>query len=175
MNRKWSGRAAARLFSLGRRGAFVALSLFLFGCVQAPKEVVETLDAAVLSATRFRDYSVEVQRAYRTDLGAAWARERAHVMKSELERLKDSDGKVSTLEVEDLLKQEKLAANRHLEQLVKLAKRDDQAAQNWQAFRKTIEALRRYLASGMTAEERAQVYAVIADTAERLNDATGTD
>jgi len=175
VSKKTSGRVTARLFSPSIRGASVALSLFFLGCVQAPKEVVETLDAAVLSASRFRDYSVEVQKAYRSDLGASWERERSHVMKAELERLKDSDGKISTIEVEDLLTQEKAAATRHLEQLAQLAKRDDQAGKNWEAFRKTIEALRRYLASGMTAEERAQVYAVIADTAERLNDATGTD
>ena len=165
-----SGGAVTRLPYQGNWGAFVVLPLFISACVSAPPEIVRTFDAALESAERFRSYSVEVQESYRHDLAAAWARERSHIMKAEIEKRKDDAGKIDAVEIEELIAQEKAAAKRHAEQLEILEKRDAKAGKNWQAFRESSEALRRYLASGMSAEERAELFEVIASSAERMVD-----
>jgi hypothetical protein len=163
------GRVATRhSWERVRRGAFVILPLFLLACVSAPPEIVRTLDAGLASAERFRSYSVMVQDAYRRDLGEAWSRERAHILRAELEKKKDAEGRVEVGAVEELLGLQAAAAKRHASQLEELKKRDEKAGRNWLAFKRASEALRRYLASGMSAQERAELFEVIAGEAERL-------
>lgn len=163
-----AGRVAAWISTAGLRGACAALPFLFVACVSAPTEIVGTFDAAMISAERFRSYSVKVQAAYRADLASAWAREREHIMTAELEKRKGSDGTIEASAVEELLSQEKVTAKRHAEQIAALAIRDQLAGRNWQAFRETAEALRRYLAAGMSAEDRAKLFEVIADSAERM-------
>lgn len=138
-----------------------------FGC-QAPAPVIEAADLATKMDHAYRrGVSTRLQQ-YSNELGASWERELSHVFREEIAKITNPDGLAPTDAILKLVSQQQEARDHNSKRLALELKADRAATQATTEIDRLRSAIRRWMAAGMTTEEKDRVYQIVGDSAGRL-------
>ena len=148
--------------------SFSAVVLALLCGCQAPAPVIEAADlASKLDDSYRRGVSTRLQQ-YSDELGASWERELEHVFREELGKLTNEEGLAPTEAILQLTTQQQEARRANHKRLALETKADRAATQATAEIDRLRAAIRRWMAAGMTTEEKDRVYQIVGDSAGRL-------
>ena len=107
---------------------------------------------------------------YSNELATSWERELQHVFREEVAKLTNENGLAATEAVMNLVKLQQEARTSNRKRLAVEQSADRAAMQATAEIDRLRAAIRRWMAAGMTSEERDKVYQVLGNSAERLID-----
>jgi len=152
--------ASAKLASL-------ATVLLLLQSCQAPAPIIEAQDLAGELDQMFRGGVQTRLDQYSRELASSWERELNHVIRAELSKASEN-GMIPEDTVLSLLQQQN-EARKHNQERISLERRADQeAAKTTNEIDKLRASIRRWMAAGMTTEERDRVYQIAGESARRM-------
>jgi|2_EtaG_2_1085320.scaffolds.fasta_scaffold59900_1 hypothetical protein len=142
----------------------------LTGC-QAPGPVIEAADLADQLTTIYRSSIQERINQYSLELASSWERELEHIFREEISNRANPEGFVSKEDVLTLIGQQQQVRKENHKRLSLERKADAAAMASTQEIDKLRGSIRRWMAAGMTSEERDKVYRIAGESARRaIND-----
>lgn len=143
----------------------MVLLLALGGCQTAPKDVTHGWDVAMDQADLSHSFYVNRLKAYNSNLDLEQENHRNTIFKNQIKILK-KNGQIDADGVLKLFTLLKAKEKENRDRLKKHAKIDAKVEKAWENFEKIMGAVRRYLASGMTEEDRQKMYKTLAQLAK---------
>jgi len=143
----------------------MVMLLTLVGCQNAPKNITYGWDVAMDQADLSHSFYVNRIKAYNSNLGLEQENHRNTIFKDQIKLLK-KNGQIDADGVMKLFKLLKDKEKTNRDSLKKHAKLDAKVEESWKHFEKIMGAVRRYLASGMTEEDRQELYKTLAQLAK---------
>ncbi len=104
---------------------------------------------------------------YSRELASSWERELNHVIRAELSKASEG-GMIPEETVLTLLQQQSEARKHNQERIALERKADQEAAKATSEIDKLRASIRRWMAAGMTTEERDRVYQIAGESARRM-------
>lgn len=160
MKTSYSITANAKLISL-------AAALLLLPCCQAPAPIIEAQDLAGELDQIFRHGIHTRLNQYSQELASSWERELDHVIRAELAKASEN-GMIPEDIVLTLLQQQNEARKNNQDRISLERKADQEAAKTTSEIDKLRSSIRRWMAAGMTTEERDRVYQIAGESARRM-------
>jgi hypothetical protein len=142
------------------------VSSLLTAC-QAPAPIIEAQDLAGQIDLMYRDAINTRLEQYSKELYAAWERELDHVIRTELLKATEN-GAIPQEIVLKLLTQQSEARKHNIDRISIERKADIEAAKTATESDKLRASIRRWMAAGMTTEERDRVYQIAGESTRRM-------
>ncbi|MBG94903.1 MAG: hypothetical protein CL793_06580 [Chloroflexi bacterium] len=145
----------------------ITLALLLLPSCQAPAPIIEAQDLAGQLDQMFRGGVQMRLDQYSRELASSWERELNHVIRAELSKASEG-GMIPEETVLTLLQQQSEARKHNQERIALERKADQEAAKATSEIDKLRASIRRWMAAGMTTEERDRVYQIAGESARRM-------